>query len=56
MKPDEILEYCLKNLEGSILVESWGEKGIFYNPVHVLKRGVCMDGLDQRPESIRKYI
>ncbi len=40
MKPDEILEDCLKNLEGSILVESWGEKGIFYNPGHVLKRGV----------------
>ncbi len=39
MKPDGILEYCLKNLEGSILVESWGEKGIFYNPGHVLKRG-----------------
>ncbi len=29
MKPDEILEYCLKNLEGSILVESWGEKRDF---------------------------
>ena len=40
MKPDEILKYCLKNLEGSVLVESWGEKGIFYNPGRVLKRGV----------------
>ena len=40
MKPDEILKYCLENLEGSVLVESWGEKGIFYNPGHVLKRGV----------------
>lgn len=40
MKPDEILRYCLENLEGSTLVESWGEKGIFYNPGHVLKRGV----------------
>lgn len=39
MKPDEILKYCLENLEGSALVESWGEKGIFYNPGHVLKRG-----------------
>ncbi len=29
MKPDGILEYCLKNLEGSILVESWGEKWIY---------------------------
>ena len=40
MKPDEILKYCLEELEGSVLVESWGEKGIFYNPGHVLKRGV----------------
>lgn len=40
MKPDEILKYCLENLEGSVLVESWGEKGIFYDPGHVLKRGV----------------
>ena len=40
MKPDEILKYCLENLEGSVLVESWGEKGIFYNPGRVLKRGV----------------
>ena len=32
MKPDEIWKYCLENLESSILVESWGEKGIFYNP------------------------
>ena len=40
MKPDEILKYCLENLEGSVLVESWGEKGIFYNPGNVLKRGV----------------
>ena len=22
------------------MVDSWGEKGIFYNPNHVLKRGV----------------
>ena len=40
MKPNELLKHCLKNLEGSILVESWGEKWIFYNPGHVLKRGV----------------
>lgn len=40
VKPDEILRYCLENLEGSILLESWGEKGIFYNPGNVLKRGV----------------
>jgi len=40
MKPDDILEYCTSNLEGTVLVESWGEKGIFYNPYNTLKRGV----------------
>ncbi len=40
MTPDKISNYCLENLEGTVLVESWGEKGIFYNPDHVLKRGV----------------
>ncbi len=40
MKPDDILKYCISNLEGTVLVESWGEKGIFYNPYNTLKRGV----------------
>lgn len=40
MKSNEILQYCLENLEGTVLVESWGEKGIFYNPNNVLKRSV----------------
>ncbi len=40
MKPDEILQYCLDNLEGTVMVSSWGEKGIFYNPGNLLKRGV----------------
>ena len=40
MNTNEILQYCLNQLPGTVLVESWGEKGIFYNPGHVLKRGV----------------
>lgn len=40
MTPDEILIYCLENLEGTVLVNSWGERGIFYNPCNRLKRGV----------------
>lgn len=40
MAPDEILKYCLENLEGTVLVNSWGERGIFYNPGNKLKRGV----------------
>lgn len=30
----------MKNLEGTVLVSSWGEQGIFYNPEGRLKRGV----------------
>lgn len=40
MTPDEILDDCLETLEGTILVSSWGERGIFYNPGRKLKRGV----------------
>lgn len=40
MTSDEILQYCLENLKGTVLIESWGEKGIFYNPDSKLKRGI----------------
>lgn len=40
MNPEQILDYCLNALSGTVLVESWGERGIFYNPGKVLKRGV----------------
>ncbi len=38
--PDDILKYCLDNFEGLVEVNSWGERGVFYNPGGVLKRGV----------------
>ena len=40
MKSEEILQYCLENLKDTVLIESWGEKSIFYNPQNVLKRGI----------------
>lgn len=40
IKVDDILQYCLENFDGTVLVSSWGEKGIFYNPNRALKRGV----------------
>ncbi len=40
MTAEEILEYCLRELEGTVLVNSWGERGIFYNPDRKLKRGI----------------
>lgn len=40
INPDDILRYCSDNFDGIIEVNSWGERGIFYNPGGVLKRGV----------------
>lgn len=40
MKPEDIITYCLDNLPDTILVSSWGESGIFYNPNNTLKRGI----------------
>ncbi len=40
MGPGRILKHCLESLEGNVLVECWGEKGIFYNPGYVLKSGI----------------
>ena len=39
-KIDDILNYCLKNLKGTILIETWGERAVFYNPGNTLKKGV----------------
>ncbi len=40
MNPYEIISYCLSTYKDVVLVDSWGERGIFYNPNGVLKRGV----------------
>ncbi|MDE6409529.1 MAG: hypothetical protein K2K81_04715 [Muribaculaceae bacterium] len=48
MKPYDIINYCLKNLDGTILVESWGERGIFYNPNHIWKRGVYVLAIKEK--------
>lgn len=32
MKPDEILKYCLENLEGSVLVRAGEKRGFFIIP------------------------
>lgn len=48
MNEKEIINYCLKNLTGTVLVESWGEKGIFYNPDGRFKRGVYVATLKSK--------
>ena len=40
MVPDDILSYCLSHLQETVLIESWGERGVFYNPGHRFKRGI----------------
>lgn len=40
INPDDILRYCSDNFDGIVEVNSWGERGIFYNPGGVLKHGV----------------
>ena len=40
MTTKEILAYCLDNLKGTVMVNSWGECGIFYNSDNALKRGI----------------
>ncbi len=41
MTPEKILQYCLETLPDAVLVESWGERGVFCNPGRARKRGVC---------------
>lgn len=40
MKANDILNYCLENLNGTVLAKNWGEQGIFYNPGKTLPKGV----------------
>ncbi|MCC0655521.1 hypothetical protein IC175_03000 [Clostridioides sp. ES-S-0123-01] len=40
MKADDIFNYCVSNLDDVVLTENWGERGIFYNPNGILKKGV----------------
>ncbi len=40
MSSDEVISYCLSQFDDVVLTNSWGERGIFYNPQGKLKRGV----------------
>lgn len=40
MSANDVISYCLEQFEGVVLRESWGERGIFYNPNEQLARGV----------------
>ena len=38
MRENDILNFCVENLDGVVLDRNWGERGIFYNPGGVLKK------------------
>lgn len=40
MTAEKILSYCLDAFKDTVLVKSWGERGIFYNPDNRFKRGI----------------
>lgn len=58
MTPDRILQDCLHALPDTVLVESWGERGVFYNPGLRRKRGVYVltvkekDGANDRASQL----
>lgn len=60
MKADEILNYCQSHFDDVVVTESWGERGIFYNPKRVLKRGVYVltikekDGENDKGSSLNR--
>ncbi len=40
LKPEDVINYCLNNLPDTVLVRSWGEDSIYYNPERKLIRGI----------------
>ena len=42
MDKEQILEYCLTQLPGTIVSDNWGETGVFYNPNSGRKRGIYL--------------
>lgn len=51
MTPEQILDRCLACLPDTVPVESWGERGIFYNPGGLFKRGVYVLTVKERDGS-----
>ncbi len=40
MASDKLLNYCLENLEGTVVVESWGKKG--FSITHTMYCNGCI--------------
>lgn len=50
MEVDNILKYCLDYLDETVLVESWGEWGIFYDSYNRLKRDIYILTIKEKNE------
>ena len=48
LEPGDIIKKCHESREGTVCVNAWGEEGVFYNPAHVLKRGVYIMTVKQK--------
>ncbi len=48
MKAKDIIKICHERLPGTVIVDAWGERGIFYNPEEKLKRGVYVMTVKQK--------
>ena len=38
LNPEKVIEVCHKKFHGTVIVDAWGETGIFYNPDKKLSR------------------
>lgn len=58
MKSCEVIYYCLETFKDIVVLDSWGEIGVYYNPNNVLKRGVYIltvkekDGQNDRASNL----
>ena len=58
LNPEKVIEVCHKKFHGTVIVDAWGETGIFYNPDKKLSRGVyvmtvkCKDGDNDKASQI----
>ncbi len=48
MEIKDIIEICYERFPGTVIVDAWGERGIFYNPEGKLKRGVYVMTVKQK--------
>ncbi len=48
MKQEDVLKICQKKFPGTIIVDAWGERGIFYNPDGKMSRGVYVMTIKQK--------